>query len=153
VRKSFVYGLEHCDPHKPLVLTVSFWAPLFFHEKGIQAAGLMGTEMTPEQERCLEPFKIIWIAFDADQKGIEATSRIADRLKRNHAAKTARFSFRPRAFDGGGGIFLSARLGVVPFIATFPTYAPPGGAGDGRGGPGGVLGGAHFRRVATTTQR
>jgi DNA primase len=38
IKKTFLYGLEHCDPTKPLLLVESFWGPPFFHEKGMQAA-------------------------------------------------------------------------------------------------------------------
>ena len=51
LRKTFLYGLERCDPVKPLILCESLWGPLWFHEKGLQAAALMGSEMTEGQER------------------------------------------------------------------------------------------------------
>ena len=41
LRKTFLYGLERCDPAKPLILCESLWAPLWFHEHGLQAAALM----------------------------------------------------------------------------------------------------------------
>jgi DNA primase len=81
LRKSFVYGLDKCDAHKPLIITESLWAPLWFREKGMQAAALMGTEMTAEQEACLAPFKIVWVCFDNDGAGQEKSRLIVERLK------------------------------------------------------------------------
>lgn len=88
--KSFVYGLEFCDPHRPLILTESFWAPLYYAERGMACAALMGVEMTEAQEVALAPFKIIWLAFDNDERGREATERIASRLRKNHSVKVLR---------------------------------------------------------------
>jgi DNA primase len=82
--KSFVYGLERCDPTKLLILTESFWAPLWFYQRGAQAASLMGTDLTEQQEKALTPFGAICIAFDRDEKGREATERIASRLRGKH---------------------------------------------------------------------
>src|ERR1019366_6562733 len=70
LRKTFLYGLERCDPAKPLILCESLWAPLWFHEHGLQAAALMGSEMTDEQERFLDPYPTITVALDHDAAGI-----------------------------------------------------------------------------------
>lgn len=85
--KSFLYNLERCDPHKPLVISESLWAPPFYDQQGIQVASLMGRELTEAQEETLAPFKIIWLALDYDAAGIEATKKIAERLKKSHAVR------------------------------------------------------------------
>lgn len=90
LKKTFLYGLERCDPTKPLILCESLWAPLWFHEHGLQAASLMGSEMTEEQERCLDPYPMITVALDNDAAGMEKAARICGRLKRNHRVLKAR---------------------------------------------------------------
>ncbi|MGD0499077.1 MAG: CHC2 zinc finger domain-containing protein [Bryobacteraceae bacterium] len=90
LRKSFLYGMERCDPAKPLILCESLWGPLWFREHGLQAASLMGTEMTKEQERCLDPYPTITVAFDNDAAGIEKAALISERLKAKHRVLKAR---------------------------------------------------------------
>src|ERR1035438_7756862 len=90
LRKTFLYGLERCDPAKPLILCESLWAPLWFYEHGLQAAALMGSEMTEEQERCLDPYSVITVALDNDATGIEKATRISERLKTKHRVLKAR---------------------------------------------------------------
>ena len=90
LRKTFLYGLDRCDPAKPLILCESLWAPLWFHEHGVQAASLMGSEMTEEQERCLDPYPAITIALDNDPAGMEKAVRICERLKGKHRVLKAR---------------------------------------------------------------
>jgi DNA primase len=90
LRKTFLYGLERCDPAKPLILCESLWAPLWFHEHGLQAASLMGSEMTEEQERCLDPYPVITVALDNDAAGIEKAVRICGRLEAKHRVMKAR---------------------------------------------------------------
>jgi DNA primase len=90
LKKTFLYGLERCDPAKPLILCESLWAPLWFHEHGLLAACLMGSEMTEEQERCLDPYPMITVALDNDAAGMEKAARICGRLKRNHRVLKAR---------------------------------------------------------------
>jgi hypothetical protein len=90
LHKSFLYGLERCEHAKPLILCESLWGPLWFHERGLQAASLMGSEMTEEQERCLDPYPTITVALDNDAAGIEKAARICERLKRNHRVSKAR---------------------------------------------------------------
>jgi DNA primase len=90
LRKIFLYGLERCDPAKPVILCESLWAPLWFHEHGLLAASLMGSEMTEEQERCLDPFPVITIALDNDAAGLEKAARICERLKQKHRVLKAR---------------------------------------------------------------
>jgi CHC2 zinc finger/Toprim-like len=90
LKKTFLYGLERCDPAKPLILCESLWAPLWFNEHRIQAASLMGSEMTEEQERCLDLYPVITVALDNDAAGIEKASGICERLKRNHRVSKAR---------------------------------------------------------------
>lgn len=50
----------------------------------------MRSEMTEEQERCLEPFPVITVALDNDAAGTEKAARIRERLKRNHRILKAR---------------------------------------------------------------
>lgn len=84
IRKSFLYGLERCDPGKPVIIAESFWAPLWFFEHGDQCAALMGKDLTEEQEKRLEPFTTVVVALDNDEKGKEASIEIMDRLRKNH---------------------------------------------------------------------
>lgn len=79
--KSFLYGLDRCDPAKPLVLVESFWAVPWFYQQGMQAAALMGCEMTAEQEEYLKPFVVITVALDNDAAGNEKAAPIVGRLK------------------------------------------------------------------------
>jgi DNA primase len=81
LKKTFLFGLERCDPTKPLILCESLWGPLWFYEHGLQAASLMGAEMTKEQERCLDPYPVITVALDNDPTGNEKAALIGDRLK------------------------------------------------------------------------
>ncbi len=90
LKKSFLYGLDRCDSTNPLILCESLWAPLWFHEHGMQAASLMGSEMTEEQERCLDPFPVITVALDSDAAGIEKATVICARLKEKHRILKAR---------------------------------------------------------------
>ena len=90
LKKTFLYGLERCDPAKPLILCESLWGPLWFHEHGLQAASLMGSEMTEEQERCLDPYPTVTVALDNDATGIEKAARICGRLKAKHRVLKAR---------------------------------------------------------------
>jgi len=90
IRKTFLYGLDRCDPAKPVILCESLWAPLWFHEHGLQAASLMGSEMTEEQERCLDPYPTITVALDNDAAGMEKAARIRERLKAKHRVLKAR---------------------------------------------------------------
>lgn len=90
LKKTFLYGLDRCDPSKPLILCESLWAPLWLHEKGWQAASLMGSEMTAEQEKSLDPFATITVALDNDAAGNEKAVRICVRLKGKHRVLKAR---------------------------------------------------------------
>lgn len=84
LKKTFLYGLERCDPAKPVIIVESPWAVLWFDERGQQAAALLGSEMTEEQERQLEPYPTLIIALDNDEKGREAAVKIINRLKGKH---------------------------------------------------------------------
>jgi DNA primase len=88
--KSFLYGLDRCDPAKPLILAESPWAVLWFHQNGAQAAALLGSEMTQAQEESLSPFGVITVALDNDPAGNEKAAPILERLKRNHKVMKAR---------------------------------------------------------------
>jgi DNA primase len=90
LRKTFLYGLERCDPAKPLILCESLWGPLWFHEKGLQAGALMGSELTEEQERSLHSFGTITVALDNDAAGNEKAAHICDRLRAKHRVLKAR---------------------------------------------------------------
>ena len=90
LRKSLLYGLDRCDPSKLLILCESLWAPLWFHERGFQAASLMGSEMTAEQEMSMGPFSLITVALDNDEAGIKKASDICRRLKEKHHVIRAR---------------------------------------------------------------
>jgi DNA primase len=90
LKKTFLYGLERCNPAKPVLLVESFWGPPFFYEKGLQAASLMGSELGEAQECCLDPFHVITVALDDDPPGIENAARIRERLKGKHRVLKAR---------------------------------------------------------------
>ena len=90
LRKTFLYGLDRCDPTKPLILCESLWGPLWFHEHGAQAAALMGSEMTEEQVRCLDPFPVITVALDNDAAGTEKATQICERLRGKHRVLKAK---------------------------------------------------------------
>jgi DNA primase len=84
LQRTFVYGLEKCDPAKPLILCESPWGCLWLFQHGRQAAALVACSMTSEQEKRLEPFKVIQLAFDNDQSGRDATAKIVERLRGKH---------------------------------------------------------------------
>jgi DNA primase len=84
LHKTFLFGLEFCTPDQPLILTESFWAPPYYREQGVNAAALMGKELTPAQEQRLAPFKTIIVAMDNDEPGRAAAERICAKLKPNH---------------------------------------------------------------------
>jgi DNA primase len=90
LKKTFLYGLERCDPTKPLILCESLWAPLWFYEHELQAVSLMGSEMAEEQERCLDPYPLITVALDNDAAGTEKAAAICARLKNKHRIIKAR---------------------------------------------------------------
>jgi DNA primase len=81
LKKTFLYGLDRCDVGKPLVLAESPWAVLWFSQQGTQAAALLGSEMTLEQEQCLAPFHLVIVALDNDAAGEERGRAIVGRLK------------------------------------------------------------------------
>jgi DNA primase len=87
--KSFLYGLEKCEASKLLFVVESCWAVLFLHEKGLQAASLLGSSMSEAQERCLDPFGEIVVCMDDDDAGKEAAKRIVERLKPKHKVHKA----------------------------------------------------------------
>jgi DNA primase len=89
--KSFLYGmdLEKLNAFKPLILTESFWGPLWFFQQGLQAVSLMGSSLTEEQARWLSPFRTITVAMDNDTAGHEAAAKIAERLKGKHKISKA----------------------------------------------------------------
>ncbi len=88
--KSFLFGLDRCDPAKPIVVVESPWAVLWLYQNGMQAAALIGSEMTETQEESLRPFDSITVALDNDLTGNEKAARIIERLKQNHKVRKAR---------------------------------------------------------------
>jgi hypothetical protein len=74
------------------ILCESLWGPLWFDEHRLQAAFLMRSEMTEEQERCLEPFPVITVALDNDAAGTEKAARIRGKLKAKHRILKARMT-------------------------------------------------------------
>jgi hypothetical protein len=89
--KDFLYGLERSDCFKPLIVVESCWAVLWLTQQGHQAAALLGSEMTAEQEACLAPFSVIQLALDDDEAGHQKAEPIAERLRRNHKVIKAFF--------------------------------------------------------------
>lgn len=89
--KSMLYGLDRCDPSKPLVVIESPWAVLWLYQKNVQAAALMGCEMTPAQEQTLAPFRTLQLALDNDRAGHEATDKLAKGLQAKHTVLKAYF--------------------------------------------------------------
>lgn len=89
--KDFLYGLERCNCFKPLIVVESCWAVLWLTQQGHQAAALLGSEMTAEQEACLAPFSVIQLALDDDEAGHAKAEPIAERLRRNHKVIKAFF--------------------------------------------------------------
>jgi DNA primase len=89
--KSFLFGIERCDPAKPLIVAESPWAVLWLWQNGAQAAALLGSEMTAGQEKCLAPFRVITVALDNDAAGNEKAAPIVERLKAaGHTVRKAR---------------------------------------------------------------
>jgi hypothetical protein len=84
VVKTMCFGVEHCDPAQPLVLCESPWEVLLASQLRRHAAALMGTAMSEEQERQLDPFGTIWVMMDDDDAGRAASEVICERLARRH---------------------------------------------------------------------
>ncbi len=80
LQKTFLYGIEWCDPAKPVILCESPWMVLYAKQRGGQAASMLGKELTEGQERQLEPFKEIILALDNDEEGKKAAAKLANRL-------------------------------------------------------------------------
>jgi hypothetical protein len=81
LNRTYLYGLEKCDPSKPLILCESPWGVLHFFQHGVQAVALIGCSMTDAQEARLAPFHTITVAMDNDEPGRTAARKIAARLK------------------------------------------------------------------------
>ena len=84
LHRTFLFGLERCDPSKCLTLVESNWAVLWLFQHGVQSAALMGSSMTPEQEKLLDPYAEIRVCMDNDDAGKAAAVKIAERLKPKH---------------------------------------------------------------------
>jgi Toprim-like len=89
IHRTFLYGLEKCDPAKPLALLESPWGVLHLYQHHVQAAALIGTSLTDAQEKLLEPYADIRICMDNDTAGRDAAAKIADRLKGKHKISRA----------------------------------------------------------------
>jgi hypothetical protein len=89
LHRTFLYGIERCDPSKPLIICESCWGVLWFFQNGCQAAALLGSSLTPEQEALLEPYAEVRICMDDDSAGREAAEKIAARLKTSHKVSKA----------------------------------------------------------------
>jgi DNA primase len=87
--RTFLYGLERCDPSKPLTITESCWGVLHLFQHHIQAVALIGVSLTETQEKLLEPFAEIRIALDNDSAGHEAAAKLTERLRKNHKVTKA----------------------------------------------------------------
>ncbi len=84
LQRTFLYGLERCDPLKPLILCESCWGVLYFFQHGFQACAMLGSSLTDAQEKLLDPFAVIHLAMDNDEAGRAASIKIAERLKAKH---------------------------------------------------------------------
>ena len=91
VVKTMLFGLERCDPAQLLVVTEIPWAVLWLRQRGIQAASLLGKDLTEGQEKAIAPFRMLSLALDNDEAGREATDKIDLRLRGNHAVMRSYF--------------------------------------------------------------
>lgn len=69
----FLYGLER--PTDRLVLVEGFFDQLRLTQRGVAAAALMGTHLSPQQARLLPRDATIVLALDGDAAGASAASR------------------------------------------------------------------------------
>jgi DNA primase len=67
--KSFLYGLERCEPGRELYLCEACWGVLWLYQHGVQAAALLGASLTEAQEALLEPYAEIRVCMDNDDAG------------------------------------------------------------------------------------
>lgn len=84
LRRTFLYGIERCDPKSPLVVCESPWEAILGHQMGKQTVSLIGCSMTAEQEKRVEPYGTLWIMMDDDKAGHEASELICARLRKSH---------------------------------------------------------------------
>jgi len=89
LHRTFLYGLEKCEPSKPLTLCESPWGVLWMFQHQIQAAALIGSSLTEQQEKLLTPYAEIRVALDNDSAGREAAEKIVARLKGSHKVTKA----------------------------------------------------------------
>jgi len=87
--KSFLYGLERCNPAKLLILVESAWAVPFLYQRGFQAAALLGSSLTDAQKPTLAPFRDICVCMDNDEPGRAAAQKIANALRGHHRVHKA----------------------------------------------------------------
>jgi len=103
LKKTLLYGLDRSDPAKPLIPCELLWAPLWFHEHGLQAASLMGAEMTEEQERRLDRYPAITAALDSECGRHGKSCRHLGRLKEKLRIESLTGSREPFSATSGGG--------------------------------------------------
>jgi DNA primase len=89
LHRTFLYGLEKCDPSKPLTLVESCWAVLHLFQHNVQSAALLGCCLTESQKLLLQPYAEIRICMDNDEAGRAAAQKIYERLKANHRVTKA----------------------------------------------------------------
>jgi len=89
--KSMLFGLDRCAADQVVVLVESPWAVLWLRERGIKAAALLGKELTERQEKAIAPFRMLSLGLDNDDAGREATEKLLQRLRPNHAVKRSYF--------------------------------------------------------------
>lgn len=91
VVKSMLFGLERCTADTIVMLVESPWAVLWLRERGVQAASLLGKDLTEGQEKAIAPFRLLSLALDYDAAGVEATEKLMERLRTSHAVKRSYF--------------------------------------------------------------
>ena len=91
VVKSMLFGLDRCATDQVVVLVESPWAVLWLRERGMQAAALLGKELTEGQEKAIAPFRMLSLGLDNDDAGREATEKLLHRLRANHAVRRSYF--------------------------------------------------------------
>lgn len=91
IHRTFLFGLERCDPAKPLTITESCWGVLHLFQHGVQSAALVGSSLTDAQETLLAPFAEIRVCMDNDAAGRTAAFAIAERLKASGKKVTKAF--------------------------------------------------------------
>jgi DNA primase len=76
----------HIKKHKRLILTEGYMDAIAFYRAGMQeVVASMGTSLTKDQVRKMAKYtKEVYIAYDGDSAGLEATSRAISMLEQEH---------------------------------------------------------------------